>query len=271
MRKLGRIIKGILLFISFFGVILLRLLYMDTLMLEKLVLQDSEQITEEFFIEKTEITMNQNIMQYNLFEKERDIEEHPYIQQASIRRKFPDSLEIKLKERQEYAIIPYNGKYLFVDRDLYLLRKSEGYFSGTLPVLRGIQVNRIDLGEQISTDSNELLLFAFDAYEALKISDIYPDITEYYLVEDRLVIETSEHIDIVLGKDTDLAYTVVASQQVYQDLLNRNQRNATIVSKYKDYIHVETGTFHEGQGSNEEDAESVPESLEEQEESSEDD
>ena len=266
MKKLGRIIKGIVLFMIIFGVIIVRMLYMDILMLQNLEIEASEHITKKYFKDTTEITLNQNILRYNLNEKEQGIEEHPYVREVIIQRKLPDTLEIKLKEREEYAIIPYNGNYLFMDRELFLLRKSDSYIVGDLPVLREVQVQSADIGNEIITDNNDQLRFSLDAYEALSISDISTDITEYYLVEDQLIVETTEHIDIVLGIDIDLPYTIVATQQVYEDLLNRNQRNVSIISKYKDYIYVEAGTFFEDRRSNEEEEKKHLEESEEEEE-----
>lgn len=259
MKKFGRILKGTLLLIIFLGIVMIRFLYMDVLMLQNLIIESSQYVNEEYFIETTEITMNRNILLYNLTGKEKDILAHPYIQEILIHRKFPDSLEIKVKEREEYAIIPYNGNYLFVDSNLYLLRESDSYISGELPVLKGIEVHGAHLGDQIITDNNQQAFFAFDVYEALSVSEIYDDIVELYLIEDQLIVETTEYIDLVLGTDIDLPYVIAASQQVYRDLLERNQRNVTIVSKYKDYIYVETGTFFQDRRSNGEESKDLTE------------
>ncbi len=262
MKKLWQIFKGVLLSLVFIGVLLVRVLYMDTLMLDTLEIDVSEHITEEFFIEATEITTYQNILRYQLEEKEKIIRAHPYIQQVEIRRNFPNTLEIKLKERKEYAIIPYNGNYLFVDRDLFLLRISESYLAGEAPVLREIEVQEFSLGDPVITDNDELVRFTFNAYEALSVSELFPIISEFYLIEDELIIETNEHIDIVFGMDINLPYTIVATLEVYEDLLKRNQRNVSIISKYKDYIYVEPGTFMGKRQSNLDNEEAISEETE---------
>jgi len=262
MKKLWQIFKGVLLSLVFIGVLLVRVLYMDTLMLDTLEIDVSEHITEEFFIEATEITTYQNILRYQLEEKEKIIRAHPYIQQVEIRRNFPNTLEIKLKERKEYAIIPYNGNYLFVDRDLFLLRISESYLAGEAPVLREIEVQEFSLGDPVITDNDDLVRFTFNAYEALSVSELFPIISEFYLIEDELIIETNEHIDIVFGMDINLPYTIVATLEVYEDLLKRNQRNVSIISKYKDYIYVEPGTFMGKRQSNLDNEEAISEGTE---------
>lgn len=243
MKKLWRLGKGIFLLLILLGAILVRVIYMDVFMLTTIDIDASEHITEEVFREKTEIITHQNILRYNLEEQAEEIENHSYIKDATIRRKLPDTIEIKLKERTEYAIIPYNGSYLFVDRELFLLKISDSFITGEIPVLRDVSVRSADLGEKILTENDRLVEFSLEAYEALSVSKIFEDITEFYLNEDELIIETTEHIDIVFGTDIDLPYMVIATEEVYEDLLNRNQRNVSIVSKYKDYIYVESGTF----------------------------
>lgn len=262
MKKLWWIFKGALIFLVFLGIIFVRTLHMDTLILNTLEIETSEHITEEVFRERTKITTHQNILRYNLEMKKQEIEAHPYIQEVTIQRKYPNTLEIKLKEREEYAIIPYNGKYLFVDRNLFLLRVSDSYMAGEAPVLREVQVQNFSLGDLVITDNNDLVEFAFDAYEALSVSGIYPNVAELYLDEDELIIETIEHIDIVLGMGIDLPYTIVASDEVYNDLVSRNQRNVSIIAKYKDYIYVEPGTFMDQRQSNVDEEEMLPEETE---------
>ncbi len=262
MKKLWRIFKGLLLFLVFLGIIFVRTLHMDTLILDTLEIETSEHITEEVFREITQITTHQNILRYNLEVKELAIEAHPYIQEVAIQRKYPNTLEIKLKEREEYAIIPYNGNYLFVDRELFLLRISESYMAGEAPVLREVQVQNFSLGEAVITDNDDLVKFAFDAYEALSVSGIFPNIAAFYLDEGEFIVETTEHIDIVLGMEIDIPYTIVATEEVYQDLISRNQRNVSIVSKYKEYIYVESGTFMDQRQSNVDEEEMLPEETE---------
>lgn len=262
MKNFWRIFKGILLFLVFVGVFVVRILYMDILILNTLQIEASEHITEEVFKETTEIITHQNILRYKLKEKEQAIKGHPYIKEVEIKRKYPNTLEIKLKEREEYAIIPYNGNYLFVDRELFLLRVANSYREGEAPVLREIEVRNTSLGDPVITDNDDLVKFTFDAYEALSVSGFSPIISEYYLVEDELIIETTEHIDIVLGMEIDLPYTIVATEEVYKDLISRNQRNVSIISKYKDYIYVELGTFMEQQQSNMDEVEALPDEEE---------
>lgn len=257
MKKLWRLGKGILLFLILLGAILVRVILMDTFMLTTIDIDASEHITEEVFREKTEIITHQNILRYNLEEQAEEIENHSYIKDATIHRKLPDTIEIKLKERTEYAIIPYNGSYLFVDRELFLLKVSDSFITGDIPVLREVSVRTADLGEKILTENDRLLEFSLEAYEALSVSKIFEDITEFYLIEDELIIETTEHIDIVFGTEIDLPYMVIATEEVYEDLLDRNQRNVSIVSKYKDYIYVESGTFLQERQSKMDEAQTV--------------
>lgn len=255
MRRLWRMFKGGLLFLVLLGAFFVRILYMDMLILDTLEIDASDHITEEYFINNTEIITHQSILRYQLEEKEEAIKSHPYIQGVEIRRKFPNTLEIKLKERKEYAIIPYNGNYLFVDRELYLLRVSDSYMEGEAPVLREVEVLNATLGDSLVTHNDELVKFTFDAFEALSVSGFYPMVAEFYLIEEELIIETTEHIDIVLGMEVDLPYALVATKQVYEDLIDRNQRNVSIISKYQDYIYVESGTFMEQLQSNQDEEE----------------
>jgi len=266
MKKFWRIFKGILISVVFVGVLVMRILQMDTLMLNTLQIDTSEHITEDVFKETTEIITHQNILRYNLRQKEQVIKRHPYIQEVKINRKYPNTLEIKLKEREEYAIIPYNGNYLFVDREMFLLRIADSYMEGEAPVLREVEVRSVTLGEPVITDNDALVKFTFDAYEALSVSKFASIIAEMYLIENELIIETTEHIDIVLGMGIDLPYTIVATEEVYEDLIRRNQRNVSIISKFEDYIYVESGTFMDQQQSNMDEDEALPDQESEMEE-----
>lgn len=111
------------------------------------------------------------------------LEESPYIKNVKVSRHFPSTLVITVEERKQLGAIKYDNKYLIIDDEGILLRKTK-----TLPKLTlidGLIVQKIELGEQIGVKDEELFEQTMDILTKMRDNDLYfveLDMTDMYIL-----------------------------------------------------------------------------------------
>ena len=68
---------------------------------------------------------------------EQVLETHPWIRHAEVRRVFPKTLVVKIKEREPVALLRTEGKAFMLDREGAIISEESGGPDGLLPVLTG--------------------------------------------------------------------------------------------------------------------------------------
>lgn len=109
-------------------------------------------VSEDEVLLLAEVPEDANIFRINLPLLSKSIRLHPLIKNVEIKRKFPSTLRIMITERAVWAVIPYQGSYLYIDEEGVLLDQRLEADLDLLPLLtlsdfppsiiRGQAVNR---------------------------------------------------------------------------------------------------------------------------------
>ena len=111
------------------------------------------------------------IYHLNRQETEEYLEQNPYIKNATVSRKLPSTIVIKVTERAEKMAFRYDDDYLIMDEDGILLKKTRNVPKATL--VEGIVVNKIKLGEKIGAEDSKRLDRAIDLIHSMTSADMY--------------------------------------------------------------------------------------------------
>ena len=83
------------------------------------------------------------------------LEKDAYMSSVKVKRVLPDTVKIQLEERKQTVAIVYGEKYVVVDGDGVVLRKT-----GVMPeitVLKGLTISKLSVGEKVETEEKVLL------------------------------------------------------------------------------------------------------------------
>ena len=73
----------------------------------------------------------------------------PYIKQSKIKRKLPKEIIIEVEEREEVAIIPYIGSFVYIDEECHILSIKEKGGEVKLPQIFGLDLMDLEAGENL--------------------------------------------------------------------------------------------------------------------------
>gem|GEM_PF-2459451 len=178
-------------------------------LVSKITVKGCERYTEAEIIDAAELYTGKCILTYDTGDIAKRLKADPYIDVISVKRVFPDEIEITMTERKEYAaIVTGSGTYCITDREgciLYAGRRES--IEGLLPVY-GLGTMGFSTGTYINKDKSKLrpwvlmeLLDAFGERDA-EISSV--DLT----IPASLKLTTNDGYTVMLGDSVDIAAKV---------------------------------------------------------------
>ncbi len=99
------------------------------------------------------------------------LEKDAYMASVKVKRVLPDTIRIELKERKQTAAIVYGEKYVVVDGEGTVLRKT-----GVMPqitVLKGLTISKLSVGEKVETEEKVLLRQTLQMLGIMEKSNMY--------------------------------------------------------------------------------------------------
>ena len=134
-KKIKRIIKLITLLMITIGGIVFALVS-PIFNIKEINVVKNEQISSDTIVSLSQLKIGQNIFKYSSKKVEEEIKTNPYIEIVNIKRKFPDKIEITVKERQKNYNIEFLNGYAYINNQGYILEISEQKLE--LPIVQGI-------------------------------------------------------------------------------------------------------------------------------------
>lgn len=101
------------------------------------VIKGADRLSEKDIMEQAQVKMGANILSVNLTLAKKRLQAHPWIASASVRREFPDTVIIEIKEHRPIAVVDMEQRYLMnINGELFKRWSPED--SVVLPVIKGL-------------------------------------------------------------------------------------------------------------------------------------
>lgn len=167
-----------------FAIIILFILSLTSIFtIDNIEVRGNEYFKAEEIINMSHATPGKNII-YNAQTGtiKNYLEDNPYIEKADVSRKLPSTLVITVTERAQVGAIKYDDEFLIIDNNGILLRKTRT--TPKLTEVQGMVIKRIELGEKIGVEDQELLDQTLDILNSMNRNDLYfvrLDMSEMYI------------------------------------------------------------------------------------------
>ena len=153
------------------------------------------------------------------------LEKDAYMASVKVKRVLPDTVKIQLDERKQTAAIVYGEKYVVVDDEGVVLRKT-----GVMPeitVLKGLTISKLSVGEKVEAEEKVLLRQTLQMLSVMEKSNMYFKTIELsegeikaHILDSLICQGTPENIMKAMEKDS--------LQLVVQELFDRKIERGTI-------------------------------------------
>lgn len=94
-----------------------------------------------------------------------------YMEEVTVRRSLPDTVVIEIRERKQTAAIVYGEKYVVIDGNGIVLRKTS--VEPKIPVIRGLTISKLTMGEPIEAEEKVLLRQTLEMLSSMEKGDMF--------------------------------------------------------------------------------------------------
>jgi len=156
-----------------------------------------------------------------------------YMQEVTVKRSLPDTLVISIVERSQTAAIVYGEKFVVIDGEGTVLRKTG--VEPKIPVIRGLTISKMNLGEPIEAEEYVLLRQTLEMLASMEKEDMYFKKIELSKMQIRAYVSDSL---ICQGTPEHLMEAMEEQrlQMVIQELYAEEIQRGTIKVSGDDYI-----------------------------------
>ena len=151
----------------------------------------------------------------------------------TLKRSLPDTVVIEITERKQTAAIVYGEKYVVIDGNGTVLRKTS--VEPKITVIKGLTISKLSVGEEIETEEKVLFRQTLEMLSSMEKGDMYFKKVELSKVQIKAYV--FDHL-ICEGTPENLMQSMESGslQSVIQELMNRKIERGTIKVSGDDYI-----------------------------------
>lgn len=123
-----------------------------------------------------------NHMFHNYFSESNSlVSRNPYVQDISVRRKFPSTIEVSVKERKKIAYIAVPDGYIAIDDEGVVLELCADKTSEVRPLLCGLDIDSVTIGKPVPVmEDNSFRKMIIVLSAALSASEAYSGVHPVY-------------------------------------------------------------------------------------------
>lgn len=166
----------------------------------------NNRLTEEEVISLSTIQKHTNLFKMNKLQSIDNLTQNAYIEDVTIKRKFPNTVDIEIKERTPKYMLQFADSYVYINNQGYMLEISNEKLE--IPILIGIttDLSNIKAGNRMNTEDLKKMDMVINIFETASSNEIGNLITKIDISDDRnytLILET-EGKTVYLGDCSEL-------------------------------------------------------------------
>ena len=187
--------------------------------LEKIETEGNVKIASEEIITLSEIEVGENIFLVNNNKAINKVLKNSYIEEVKINKQLPDKIVIKVKERKATYCIEYEGKYIYINNQGYILELAETNAGLPQIIFANIKAEDMEPGARLPKEKLELLGTILRIMESANGNGIGNLITIIDLTNKsniKIVLET-EGKTVYLGGTTDINTRILYVKAILEE------------------------------------------------------
>jgi len=136
--------------------------------IKEVIIQGNDCLSEDEIFFNSGIKFGENIFKLDLKKSINSLKQEPRIKEVEIKRVIPNKIIISLTEREAAAIVHIGEEYFFSTKEGMVLSKIDRPEEGfALPLLSGLEINEIKIGEIIDKPEFRTALESINSAEVI--------------------------------------------------------------------------------------------------------
>ena len=222
-------------------VLVVGLLLSPIFALKNVAVEGANHYTTAQLCEMIGLSEGDNILFFGKGKAAQTLEKDPYIADANLFMRVPDTIVIEVKERKVRGYVPYMGSYLYIDEAGRVLDVQDACHEA-LPLVKGLSFGSFTLGEVIPVENVEALdvmLHISQLIEKYELLDMVveidvsnPDTVYAYVNQVQIILGDMENGDTKIRYMAEVMKTIPKEDRGTLDLSELDKPNGTVVFRY---------------------------------------
>jgi cell division protein FtsQ len=201
-RRQKRVIKRTIIFTVLLIAILVTLcLKISYFNVATVKITNNSIVSSDEISELANVNIGTNIFYININNIRTNVLSNPYILNAEVKRKFPNTVSISVAERQAVFYGKFDNKYLIIDKNGVALEKKEDVSNMNLTSLEGFNFQEAKIGETIPSEDKSKINDIGVITELITLNSSGIPITSVNLSDGLNTIVSCSNILIKLGSN----------------------------------------------------------------------
>lgn len=209
-RKRWMIISLVVVLVLF--VLFSRMLFTIT----TITVKGNEKVSSEEIISEMGLQKDTNLIAWLLISYFSDPDLNPLISTVDVYIQWPNTVNLKVTERNIVGYVAWNGTYLCIDDAGYVV-DSTHTLKEDMPVLTGVSIKNFTIGQPLNTNSKEISAAAVAICKGLDQYGLRNRIVRIDLTDLSAIKIYTERLEIRIGSDDDLTLKMKAIQLVLNE------------------------------------------------------
>lgn len=124
------------------------------------------------------VSDGENIFLISMSKTKERVEKIPYVKSAEVKRVFPDSIRIKIKECVPRAYVAYKEKYVLLDYNGKILEISKTNDKYNVMTVKGIKLKNAKVGEKVKDSEDKRIKYLTETLEILEKNKLTEKVRE---------------------------------------------------------------------------------------------
>lgn len=217
-KKRLRKIKTILLVVAFIIVVIL-ILFSSLFNIREINVEGNKKISTKKIVGISNLELNTNIFKFKQKQIEENIKENAYIENVTVKRKIPNTVNISVEERNVTYMLQFADSYVYINNQGYMLEISNEKLN--VPILVGFttDLSNIKAGNRLNKEDLDKMNMVIKIYETARNNGLNELITKIDISNPKnytLVLE-SEGKTVYLGSGSDLNARMIHLIAILED------------------------------------------------------
>ena len=222
-------------------IVIIGLLLSPVFALKNVAVEGANHYDQAQLCEMIGLSEGDNILLFGKGKAAQLLEKDPYIADAKLSMRVPDTIVIEVKERKVRGYVPYMGSYLYIDETGRVLDVQEAAREA-LPVVKGLAFGSFTLGEIIPVENPEALDVVLQISQMMEKYELLDIVVEIDVSNPKNIYAYVNQVQIIFGDmengDTKIRYmaevmkTIPEEDRGTLDLSELDKPNGTVVFRY---------------------------------------
>lgn len=210
----------------------------DIFNIKNIQIQGNNKVSDEIIEQYLDVKYDKNIFIYSTKKIKKSLEQNTYIETVSIKKIFPNTIQVNINEKGIVALIKDENKYCYIDNNLNVIDRLNEIDKNEKAI---IIETEYDLNNEniIKFENDDIKKGLIYLMECISNNNLSKKIKKINYEQDIINMYSIDGTNIILENNNKLKYNISKVSSILVDLQTRNNKGGNIdLTSYKYAIYT---------------------------------